>query len=42
MDTCKNCLEDIESDGHGELIHSETFKYGCVWPTKAKAYPVAS
>ena len=41
-DTCKNCYEEVESDGHGGLVHSANLLYGC--NPKAKrggAYPVA-
>jgi hypothetical protein len=35
---CVNCREDVMDDGHGELIHELTMKYGCFPGTKAKEY----
>lgn len=47
MGRCQICHTDVESDGYGELVHSETLKYGCapfvkgIWWVEAD-YPVAS
>lgn len=40
---CSNCHMEVESDGYGELVHSETLKYGCAPQNRrASEYPVAS
>lgn len=44
---CKNCGAPTESDGHGDLIHTNEDdtpgKYGCDPKTKSKShYPVAA
>ena len=40
---CIGCNEATESDGHGELVHEGTMKYGCAPGTKDKSvYPVAA
>jgi hypothetical protein len=39
--SCKGCHEHVTSDGHGELIHVDTAKYGCEPGKKGGDYPVA-